>query len=263
ATSIYGARAANGVVVIMTKKAKMGKIEVSFSANLTIAPYRFYTDRLTNAADVIDLEREWALRNPNLKGDKAADYAANLLSNAVYNNPGIKSILKGYTGELSAATVEQQLNALSGMGYNYYDDVAKYAKRTAIYQQHNISVSKATETNKFNFSGTYKHNRLQNIHSKDDSFGFNFMNSTQITKWLTFDISNYVKYGISKDQSYDVLNPGYAYLPYDGLVNEGGSFYTNTVADRLSEDKQNTIEKYGLYSLDITPLDELGMNVGQ
>ncbi|MEG0891536.1 MAG: SusC/RagA family TonB-linked outer membrane protein [Bacteroidales bacterium] len=263
ATSIYGARAANGVVVIVTKKAARGKTEVSFSANLTVSPYKFYTDRLTNSADIIDLEREWASQNSNLKGDKAAGYAANLLSNAVYNNAGIKTILQGYTGALSNDQVEGQLNALSERGYNYYDDIAKYAKRTAIYQQYNISVGKATETNTFNFSGTYKHDRLEDKYSNNDYFGLNFMNSTKITKWLTFDISNYVKYGTSEEQSYNTFSPGYSYLPYDGLVNADGFNYTNTAADRFSEDKQNTIKKYGLYSMNITPLDEIGMNIGQ
>ena len=43
ATSIYGARAANGVVVITTKKAGKNQLNVSFSATLTVRPYNFYT----------------------------------------------------------------------------------------------------------------------------------------------------------------------------------------------------------------------------
>ena len=39
AASIYGARAANGVIVITTKKAKEGKAEVSFSSTFTVHPY--------------------------------------------------------------------------------------------------------------------------------------------------------------------------------------------------------------------------------
>ncbi|HBX21073.1 MAG TPA: SusC/RagA family TonB-linked outer membrane protein, partial [Porphyromonadaceae bacterium] len=35
AASIYGARAANGVVVITTKRAKMNRLDISFSATLT------------------------------------------------------------------------------------------------------------------------------------------------------------------------------------------------------------------------------------
>ncbi len=37
-----GARAANGVIVITTKKAKEGKAEVSFSSTFTVHPYSYY-----------------------------------------------------------------------------------------------------------------------------------------------------------------------------------------------------------------------------
>src|SRR6218665_1723837 len=67
ASSIYGARAANGVIVITTKKAKAGKTNISFSSNLTVTPYRNYTGNLTDSGDIIDLERGWAAGNPNLK----------------------------------------------------------------------------------------------------------------------------------------------------------------------------------------------------
>ncbi|HEU0126193.1 MAG TPA: carboxypeptidase-like regulatory domain-containing protein, partial [Flavobacterium sp.] len=60
ASSIYGARAANGVVVITTKKAKAGKTNISFSSNLTVTPYRNYTGNLTDSGDIIGLEKGWA-----------------------------------------------------------------------------------------------------------------------------------------------------------------------------------------------------------
>ena len=45
ATSIYGARAANGVVVITTKRAKKDQLNISFSATLTVQPYSTYADK--------------------------------------------------------------------------------------------------------------------------------------------------------------------------------------------------------------------------
>lgn len=57
ATSIYGARAANGVVVITTKKAGKNQLNVSFSATLTVRPYNFYTGHLAGTADMIEMER--------------------------------------------------------------------------------------------------------------------------------------------------------------------------------------------------------------
>ena len=66
AASIYGARAANGVIVITTKKAQVGRPEVSFSATLTTQKYSQYVDNRTDAADIIALERAWAAQYPDL-----------------------------------------------------------------------------------------------------------------------------------------------------------------------------------------------------
>lgn len=43
AASIYGARAANGVIVITTKKAKKGKTQIQASGVVTVRPYYYYT----------------------------------------------------------------------------------------------------------------------------------------------------------------------------------------------------------------------------
>lgn len=109
ATSIYGARAANGVVVITTKKAGKNQLNVSFSATLTVRPYNFYTGHLAGTADMIEMEKEWAAMNPNLQGEGASQYAQNLLDNAsMYSCLGVQAILKHHTGAISEAQMEQR-----------------------------------------------------------------------------------------------------------------------------------------------------------
>lgn len=56
-TALYGSRAANGVVVVETKQPKPGKIEISYSTDLTVnAP--FLNDyNLMNAAEKLEFER--------------------------------------------------------------------------------------------------------------------------------------------------------------------------------------------------------------
>ena len=110
ATSIYGARAANGVVVITTKKAGKNQLNVSFSATLTVRPYNFYTGHLAGTADMIEMEKEWAAMNPNLQGEGASQYAQNLLDNAsMYSCLGVQAILKHHTGAISEAQMELSL----------------------------------------------------------------------------------------------------------------------------------------------------------
>ncbi|MDR1415258.1 MAG: SusC/RagA family TonB-linked outer membrane protein [Odoribacteraceae bacterium] len=61
ATALYGARAANGVIVITTKKGKVGPPTVSYSYTGSFLQRPRYTDRgfyMMNSADRVDLARE-------------------------------------------------------------------------------------------------------------------------------------------------------------------------------------------------------------
>ena len=261
ASSIYGARAANGVVVITTKKAKAGKTTVSFSSNLTVTPYRNYTGNLTSSADIIGLEKGWADGNPNLKTANASTYAQSLLNNAVFTSLGMQTILNGYAGKTSMAEMNNRLDALGSQGYKYYDDVARYAKRDQYFLQHNLSLGKATETNTFNASLTYKNNQLEDIYSENETVGLNLKNSTQINSWLSLDLGTYVNFGKGDTQSYFASNPGYKYQPYNQLVNADGTNFVSTPESRYNSFTLNSIKNYGLYDMNITPMDELGRNL--
>lgn len=263
ATSIYGARAANGVIVITTKKAKKNTLDVSFSATMTYQPYRYYTGMMADAATMVGLEQEWASQNPSLSGDGAASYAQNLLDNNSYTTAGIRSILNYYAGKTTEAEMQNTLSQLSSKGYQYYKDIEKYAKRNPFYQQYNLSLGRGTEKNTFNASVTYKHNQYEGKFNRDETIGLHLKNTTEITKWLTLDLGTYLSYGNTTAQSFDCSSPGYTVMPYDNLVNSDGSYYTNKQEDRYSQYNLSTLSTYGLYNLDITPLDELGMGLSE
>ncbi len=262
AASIYGARAANGVVVIETKKAKAGKTQISASSTITTSPYRYYSDRLTNAADIVEIEREWASKNPKLQTADPSAYAKSMLQNAVYQNQGIKSILNYYAGNITADQMNGTLDELAKGGYNYYNDMEEYAKRNPFLQQYNLSIATSNDKNAFVGSATYRNNKLEDKYSDNESLGINLKNSTKVNKWLSLDFSTFTQYTTGTTQTYNPLSPGYSYLPYDRLVNADGSFFTSTGASRLSQiSLDNIYNKYGLYSMDITPLDEIGRNL--
>ncbi|MFB9079248.1 SusC/RagA family TonB-linked outer membrane protein [Flavobacterium procerum] len=263
ASSIYGARAANGVVVITTKKAKAGRMNISVSTNLTVTPYRNYTGNLTDSADIIGLERGWATGNPNLQGAGAGAYAQSLLNNAAFTSLGMNTILRGYAGTISQTDADNQLNRLSAQGYRYYDDVARYAKRDQFFTQHNISLGKASESNSFNASLTYKSNKLEDIYSENESVGINLKNSTEITSWLSLDLGTFVSFGKGDLQTYAPLIPGFKYQPYNQLINDDGSYFTSTAASRYNNFTLQSMQNYGLYSMDVTPMEELRRNVSE
>ncbi|HEY8919278.1 MAG TPA: SusC/RagA family TonB-linked outer membrane protein [Chitinophaga sp.] len=261
AASIYGARAANGVVVIVTRKGKKGKPQISASTTFTFSTPGVYTGNLTNSADIVDLEKEWAAANPNLKGPGAAAYASSLLDNMAYPSQGINALLRYYSGTLSEADLNTKLNQLAGGGYQYYDDVKKYAKRNPFYQQHNLSVGNATEKNSFYASVTYRHNNYEDKFAKDQMLGLNINNTFKVNKWLSLELSNYLQYSDARGQQNRPLSPGYAFQPYDRLVNADGSNFTSTAASRFSKNTMSLINDYHLYNMDITPLDEQAMSL--
>ena len=262
AASIYGARAANGVIVITTKKARKGKkADVSFSTNLTWHPYSYDYKRLTDAADIVSLERQWAADNPNLQGDGAADYARSLLKNNVYQSQGIRNILNYYAGNTTQEQMESALSSLATKGYKYYKDVEKYAKRTAFYQQYHLSVGKATDTNNFMASLSYRNNKLNDKFNNDNSWTLDIKDQFDITPWLHLTVGNYAYMQRSQAQTFDPLSAGYTYESYDGLKNGDGSNTTYTQEDRLTQNSLGILNRYGLYNLDITPLDEIGRNL--
>jgi len=261
AASIYGSRAANGVVVITTKKAKAGKTNISFSSNLTVTPYRNYTGNLTDSADIIGLEKGWAAGNPNLQGANAGTYAQSLLNNAAFTSLGMNTLLNGYAGKISMTEMNNRLNTLGAQGYKYYDDIAKYAKRDQYFMQHNLSLGKASENNTFNASITYKDNQLEDMYSENQSVGINLKNSTQINSWLSLDLGTYLNYGTGDTQSYFASAPGFKFQAYNQLVNNDGSNFVSTAASRYNNFTLQSMQNYGLYNMDITPMDEFGRNL--
>ena len=258
AASIYGARAANGVIVITTKKAKEGKTQISASATWTIHPYDYYVGWMTDAADIVTLLRKWAAENPELNNglDRALAEANNMRNNSAYPDQGTDILLDFYTNKITQAEADAKLNELASRGYAYYDDVEKYGKRNSFYQQYYLSVGKATGRNNFMFSATYRNNKEEDIYTKNDQVGLNLKNTVQITDWLKADVSMYINFRNATEQTYDLLSPGYSFMPYDRLVDEDGN--PVTWASQYSETVRNNIETYGLYDVDITPLDELG-----
>lgn len=262
ATSIYGARAANGVIVITTKKAAKGTTEVAFSTTLSVRPYTSAANHyLANAATMIGLEREWAEQNPNLHSDNAQAYAQGLLNNMTYPTGGIRNLLNYYAGNISQTELEANLENLAQSHYRYYNDIARYTKRNELNQQYNLSLRKESDKNSFSASLTYKSDNLEDLYSDNRDLGFSLQNTTELTSWLTLELGTYLNYGSGTTQSFDPLSPGYTYMPYDGLVDSNGNPYTNTEADRYSQADLNTLHSNGLHNLDITPLDEMGWNL--
>lgn len=143
ATAIYGARAANGVIVITSKRGKSGRPVINFSTRMTYAP-RLDTKRLNllNAEQKVGLELELLKQKPfELFGEMIEPYAR---KGGVYDilarhNQIDSYRTSGFDGISSEARAE--IEALKGINTPWSDILF----RNAFTQEYNVSVSGGTD----------------------------------------------------------------------------------------------------------------------
>lgn len=135
ATAIYGARAANGVIVITTKRGKLGKPQINVSAKLTVIP-NLSLDRL----NLLTSEEKVGLELDLLKSDfshrSSKGSVAQLLSQYgmldTYINDGWDAL---------SPEAQNAINALKAINTDWNDILM----RDALSQEYNISISGATD----------------------------------------------------------------------------------------------------------------------
>ena len=129
ATSIYGARAANGVIVITTKKGKAGQVRVNLTAKLGVQmmpAYKHFKSYPLGADKYLELWREANANNYAAYGDNGSvGYYMNALGYP-YTNEGYDEFLNWGIDNTSPA----------GTKTNWLDEVT----RTGFTQEYNVDV---------------------------------------------------------------------------------------------------------------------------
>ena len=157
--SIYGSRAANGVIIITTKQGKKGgKLKVDFSTNLTAS---FYTSQsmmdLCNTQQYITAMAQAAVNDGIDPVTYASNYGINL--NAGSGTP--ITIWNPATGQYENYTANGRydgfINAKKTMRFSDTDWMDEIS-RTGFSQNYDLSVSNATDKYSALFSLGYKKN---------------------------------------------------------------------------------------------------------
>jgi len=245
ATAIYGARAANGVIVITTKKGKVGKPVISFSSRFTYTP-TLSLDRLNllNSAEKVGLEMDMIRNNYSPDNHKGGVY--NILSN--YNE--LSAFQNGGWDALSSDT-QAAINRLKSVNTNWGDILF----RDAFSREYNLSLSGGTERvtyytsfgyykedgnvdgvgmDRFNLVGktSYKVNSILKVGASM------FANRRKNTNYLTD------AYGMSNPVFYSrKANPYFELYDKNGNYNYDYDIQNNTDKDlgfNIFEERQNT-----------------------
>ncbi len=145
--SIYGSRAANGVIIITTKGGKDGKVKIDFDASLSVQTYAH-----------------------KMKVLNAKEFGQTMWQG--YVNDGLNPNLNGLGYHYDWSYNAQGVPVLNGITMNKYLDPAgktpaadtdwfKETTRTGLVQQYNVSLSQGTENGTSFFSlGYYKNDGI-------------------------------------------------------------------------------------------------------
>lgn len=218
--SIYGSRAANGVILITTKKGKQGKINIDYTGYASIEMIGKTVDAVTNYADYMELRNE-----ARANGGDGPQFEQDVID-AWRNDAGRNPLIYPNT--------------------DWIDEVFK----TAVATKHDISISGGTDKLSFYTSFGYNNNPGIMENSGYERYSFRSNVEAKVTKWLTLGmkLGGYLSNNeIGSDQVKNAFTHGYATSPGIVLRHPDGRFGG---AQAKGEDIQANNPLWGLYSRD-------------
>lgn len=246
ASSIWGTRAGNGVIVITTKKGKFNqRFQASFSSNITVEekPDLFFFPRIS-PSDFIDIELMLFSKN-------FYNSAINNITTRPIISPVVEILARRRSGLISSGDSTQQIDALRN--FDVRNDLNNYVYREAIRQQHYLSFSGGSNAISYQFSAGYNHS-LNNIQGSrgDKQYTINSNTSIRVIKNLELQTGINFSQGELRNAAFSLPNPT---SPYEQFADGNG----NALAIPFTY-RQGYIDTAGagrLLNWQYRPLDEI------
>lgn len=213
--SIYGAKAANGVILVTTKKGK-GKVNVDYSFNM-----RFSTLGITNfSPDMSQYATMWIEGN---KGEKVPNWWAWVSEeNMLKMQQGIEGMYPTqYYGDIFIGNANR-IDELFATRFSY---------------QHNVSISGATDKSDYRISAGYADNQanLATAYDGQKQINLRLNYGIKMTDWLKFETSASMVKTDTESPSTGLDNSMYGNdMPFFPAKNPYGQWYANfgNIGDR-------------------------------
>ncbi|QHC85552.1 SusC/RagA family TonB-linked outer membrane protein [Empedobacter brevis] len=221
ATAIYGARAANGVISITTKRGKKGAMTVNFSAN-TFVTARPDFDRLNllNASQKVDLELMLAGRSDlTYRTDKGE------VMRILKKNGQVDALRNGGFSSLDLTT-QNQINSLR----NHTTDWGKLLYRNAINTQYGLSISGGNDRSDYYFSLGYYDEQGTTIGTGFERYNLTLKNNYKLNDKFDVGISIFAtssdkeSFVTDADAAINPINYSRNANPYLSPFNADGSY---------------------------------------
>lgn len=229
ATSIYGARAANGVIVITTKKEKTGKkLDISADAYWSVSSrvdldYAFNMASPENHFRYIELCNKYA---PIAISGTSDPYITPTVQVQFMSAPYSMLFERDIKGHMSVAEYETEKARLIEMGNRsvWKDDLNEYVFRHALRSQYNVALRGASDRTNYAFSASYNDEKGYAQGNEKKRVILNMMTNAKLTKNLTFDINLNTTFGKDKNNGISLSSLKEYISPWTRLVDDNENF---------------------------------------
>jgi len=259
AASIWGANAANGVIVITTKKGRLNqKMRVELNASVTVGnkPNLFYDKNFLNSSDYIDVET-YLFKQGYFDNDLSNTYSYPALS------PVVSLLAQARDGTISEASATNQINALRQNDVR--NDFEKYVYQKSVDQQYSLGINGGGSDYTYALSVGLDNNRDNLIRNGFDRTTVKSTNAYTPFKNLTLTAD------LNYSQNTTFLNNAYGYGDLSAYAMGNGEYNTLYPYAQLADSKGNSLiipKNYGSSYINSTqaegfldwnfrPLDEI------
>ena len=253
AASIWGSRAANGVIVITTKKGTFNsKLRVNYDGFVSFKgkPDLGYLDML-NSRQYIDA----AVDVFNMPG-YAEQYPWSQVSVIGGGGSGIAPheliLYNQQRGLISAEQAQKSLDSLAAI--SNHGQINDLFYRNALLTNHTISLSGGSENYSFYGSLSYTNNVSNQPGDKNNTYKVNLRQDIKAAKFLRFHvITDLSTNSASSKRNRDI---DYYFYPYQLFRDADGNNLSLPFLTGLSDSTLASLEARSRISLDYNPLDE-------
>ena len=219
--SIWGIRAANGVVVVTTKRGAQNKgLQVSYSGNVTYGSRASLDDlHILNSHEYARLDFENAM--------------ANSISMQPYaGHTEIEEIaILAKNGEITLDEAYAEVDKIGA--FSNQKQIEENFYRHPFTQQHNLSIQAGGERNAMYISLSFDQNKDTEVGNEYNKYNLLFNNDVYLRKNFTLSLGVRGTYQSIKRNAEDVTG----YEPYKRILNDDGTYYNerNYVSDTWKE----------------------------
>ena len=185
AAAIYGARASNGVIVVVTKKATKEKLSVEFNADVTTQNKLNYDDLgYCNAEELIELAQynfDWITKHQDAYDQLFNNYTAR----GGLMDPITPLMIRHKEGQVSDEEYNRTISQWSKNSYR--TDWQDLMEHNRLQQQYNLSLRTKGKYLNSSIIINWKGDNTQMKDQYDNTLSLQYNGVMDVTKWLNLD----------------------------------------------------------------------------